>query len=125
MTLMTLIVSDEFESPTVASFPCDPSMILGMIWMRSSELSKLAAVTAAVAASTTKVICELAYAQDPWQTPGLFDSKSSGRLVAILESFTGGGGIALDSGHPEFLPDPPGGCEAQHWVAVRHSTGWP
>jgi hypothetical protein len=30
-----------------------------MIWMRSSELSKLAAVTAAVAASTTKVICEL------------------------------------------------------------------
>ena len=59
MTLMTLIVSDEFESPTVASFPCDPSMILGMIWMRSSELSRLAAVTAAVAASTTEVIWEL------------------------------------------------------------------
>ena len=38
ITLMTLIVSDEFESPTVASFPCDPSMILGMIWIRSSEL---------------------------------------------------------------------------------------
>jgi hypothetical protein len=56
---MTLIVSDEFESPTVASFPCDPSMILGMIWIRSVELPKLAAVTAAVAASTTKVICEL------------------------------------------------------------------
>ena len=34
-------------------------MILGMIWMRSSELSKLAAVTAAVAASTTEVIWEL------------------------------------------------------------------
>ena len=31
MTLMTLIVSDEFESPTVANLPCDPSMILGMI----------------------------------------------------------------------------------------------
>jgi len=59
MTLMTLIVSDEFESPTVASLPCDPSMILGMIWMRSSELSRLAAVTAAVAASTTEVIWEL------------------------------------------------------------------
>ena len=28
ITLMTLIVSDEFESPTVASLPCDPSMIL-------------------------------------------------------------------------------------------------
>jgi len=54
-----LIVSDEFESPTVASLPCDPSMILGMIWMRSSELSRLDAVTAAVAASTTKVIWEL------------------------------------------------------------------
>ena len=59
ITLMTLIVSDEFESPTVASFPCDPSMILGMIWMRSSELSRLDAVTAAVAASTTEVIWEL------------------------------------------------------------------
>ena len=59
MTLMTLIVSDEFESPTVASSPCDPSMILGMIWIRSSELSRLAAVTAAVAASTTEVIWEL------------------------------------------------------------------
>jgi len=59
ITLMTLIVSDEFESPTVASFPCDPSMILGMIWIRSSELSRLDAVTAAVAASTTKVIWEL------------------------------------------------------------------
>ena len=59
MTLMTLIVSDEFESPTVASLPCDPSMILGMIWIRSSELSRLAAVTAAVAASTTEVIWEL------------------------------------------------------------------
>ena len=34
-------------------------MILGMIWMRSPELAKLAAVTAAVAASTTKVIWEL------------------------------------------------------------------
>jgi hypothetical protein len=30
-----------------------------MIWMRSSELSRLAAVTAAVAASTTEVIWEL------------------------------------------------------------------
>jgi len=30
-----------------------------MIWMRSSELSRLDAVTAAVAASTTKVIWEL------------------------------------------------------------------
>jgi hypothetical protein len=30
-----------------------------MIWIRSVELPKLAAVTAAVAASTTKVICEL------------------------------------------------------------------
>jgi hypothetical protein len=59
ITLMTLIVSDELERPTVANFPCDPSMIFGMIWMRSSELSRLAAVTAAVAASTTKVICEL------------------------------------------------------------------
>ena len=59
ITLMTFIVSDEFESPTVASLPCDPSMILGMIWMRSSELSRLAAVTAAVAASTTEVIWEL------------------------------------------------------------------
>jgi hypothetical protein len=34
-------------------------MILGMIWIRSSELSRLDAVTAAVAASTTKVIWEL------------------------------------------------------------------
>ena len=59
ITLMTFIVSDEFESPTVASLPCDPSMILGMIWMRSSELSRLAAVTAEVAASTTEVIWEL------------------------------------------------------------------
>ena len=59
ITLMTLIASNEFESPTVASLPCDPSMILGMIWIRSSELSRLAAVTAAVAASTTEVIWEL------------------------------------------------------------------
>jgi hypothetical protein len=34
-------------------------MILGMIWIKSVELPKLAAVTAAVAASTTKVIWEL------------------------------------------------------------------
>ena len=34
-------------------------MILGMIWIRSSELSRLDAVTATVAASTTKVIWEL------------------------------------------------------------------
>ena len=59
ITFITLIFSDELESPTVASFPCDPSMILGMIWMRSSELSRLAAATAAVAASTTEVIWEL------------------------------------------------------------------
>ena len=59
ITLMTSIASNELESPTVASFPCDPSIILGMIWMRSSELSRLAAVTAAVAASTTEVIWEL------------------------------------------------------------------
>ena len=59
ITLMTSIASNEFESPTVASFPCDPSIILGMIWMRSSELSRLDAVTAAVAASTTEVIWEL------------------------------------------------------------------
>ena len=34
-------------------------MILGIIWIRSSELSRLAAATAAVAASTTEVIWEL------------------------------------------------------------------
>ena len=34
-------------------------MILGMIWIKSSELSRLAAVTAAVAASTTEVIWAL------------------------------------------------------------------
>ena len=34
-------------------------MILGMIWIRSSELSRLDAVTAVVAASTTEVIWEL------------------------------------------------------------------
>jgi len=34
-------------------------MILGIIWIKSSELSRLAAATAAVAASTTKVIWEL------------------------------------------------------------------
>ena len=34
-------------------------MILGIIWIRSSELSRLSAVTAAVAASTTEVIWEL------------------------------------------------------------------
>ena len=59
ITLMTLIVSDELESPTVASLPCDPSIILGIIWIKSSELSRLAAATAAVAASTTEVIWEL------------------------------------------------------------------
>ena len=59
ITLMTLIVSDESESPTVANLPCEPSMILGMIWIRSSELSRLAAVTAVVAASTTEVIWAL------------------------------------------------------------------
>ena len=59
ITLMTLIVSAEFESPTVASLACDPSMILGMSWIRSSELSRLAVVTAVVAALTTKVIWEL------------------------------------------------------------------
>ena len=59
ITLITLIVSDEFESPTVASLPCVPSIILGIIWIKSSELSRLAAATAAVAASTTKVIWEL------------------------------------------------------------------
>jgi len=56
ITLITLIVSVEVDSPTVASLACVPSIILGMIWMRSSELSRLAAVTAAVAASTTEVI---------------------------------------------------------------------
>jgi len=59
ITLITLIVSDEFESPTVASLPCVPSIILGIIWIKSSELSRLAAATAAVAASTTEVIWEL------------------------------------------------------------------
>ena len=59
ITLMTLIVSDEVESPTVASLPCVPSIILGIIWIKSSELSRLAAATAAVAASTTEVIWEL------------------------------------------------------------------
>jgi len=34
-------------------------MILGIIWIKSVELPKLAAVTAVVAASTTKVIWEL------------------------------------------------------------------
>ena len=34
-------------------------MILGIIWIRSSELSRLDAVTAVVAASTTEVIWEL------------------------------------------------------------------
>ena len=34
-------------------------MILGMIWIKSSELSRLAAVTAAVAPSTTEVIWAL------------------------------------------------------------------
>ena len=34
-------------------------MILGMIWIKSSELARLAALTAAVAASTTEVIWEL------------------------------------------------------------------
>ena len=34
-------------------------MILGIIWIRSSELSRLDAVTATVAASTTEVIWEL------------------------------------------------------------------
>ena len=43
----------------MANLPCDPSMILGMIWIKSSELSRLAAVTAVVAASTTDVIWAL------------------------------------------------------------------
>ena len=60
ITLITLIVSsDEIESPTVASLPCVPSIIVGIIWIKSAELSWLAAVTAAVAASTTKVIWAL------------------------------------------------------------------
>ena len=59
ITLITLIVSDEFESPTVASLACVPSIILGIIWIKSVELSRLAAATAAVAASTTKVIWAL------------------------------------------------------------------
>ena len=60
ITLITLIVSDEFESPTtVASLPCVPSIILGIILIKSSELSRLAAATAAVAASTTEVIWAL------------------------------------------------------------------
>ena len=59
ITLMTLIFSDDSEGPTVANLPCDPSMILGMISMRSFELSRLAAFTAAVAAFTTEVIWEL------------------------------------------------------------------
>jgi hypothetical protein len=59
ITLITLIFSDEFESPTVANSPCAPSMILGMIRIRSSELSRLAALTDAVAASTIEVIWEL------------------------------------------------------------------
>ena len=57
--LLPLLVSDAFARSPVARFPCDPSMILGMIWMRSSELSRLDAVTASVAASTTEVIWEL------------------------------------------------------------------
>ena len=59
ITLMTLIFSDDSESPTVANLPCDPSMILGMIWIKSSELSRLAALIAPVAPSTTEVIWAL------------------------------------------------------------------
>jgi hypothetical protein len=59
ITVITLIVSDELQSPSVASLACDPSMIFGMIWIRSSEPSKLAAVIASVAAFTKEVIWKL------------------------------------------------------------------
>jgi len=57
--LMTLMVSVELESPAVASLVWAPSMILGINWIKSSELPIPASRTAVVAASVTSVICEL------------------------------------------------------------------
>ena len=57
--MITLIVSPDEFLITVASLACVPSIILGIIWIKSVELSRLAAATAAVAASTTKVIWAL------------------------------------------------------------------
>ena len=59
ITLMTLMVSVELESPTEASLVWAPSMILGINWIRSSELPIPASVTEVVAASVTSSIWEL------------------------------------------------------------------
>ena len=53
------MVSVEPDKPTEASLLWDPSMILGMSWIRSSELPIPASRTAVVAASVTSVICAL------------------------------------------------------------------
>ena len=59
ITLMTLIVSVELESPAEASLVWAPSMIFGITWIKSSELPIPASLTAVVAASVTRAICEL------------------------------------------------------------------
>ena len=56
---MTLMVSVEPDKPTEASLLWEPSMIIGMSWIRSSELPIPASRTAVVAASVTSMICEL------------------------------------------------------------------
>jgi hypothetical protein len=56
---MTLMVSVELESPAVASLVWAPSMILGINWIKSSELPIPASLTAVVAASVTSLICAL------------------------------------------------------------------
>ena len=140
ITLMTLIFSDEFESPTVANLPCDPSMILGMIWIKSSELSRLAAVTANVAPSTTDVIwalvrelervllvlrdeilaCLELLVEERLALSSLITEEAREAVVVVLVSVVS---VSVDSVsdavEEESLPEPPPSSLLVHEIMVR------
>ena len=56
ITLMTLMASDESESPIEESLVWVPSIIFGNSWMRSTELLRPASLTDCLAESTIRVI---------------------------------------------------------------------
>ena len=56
ITLMTLMASNESESPIEESLVWVPSIIFGNSWMRSAELLRPASLTDCLAESTIRVI---------------------------------------------------------------------
>ena len=139
ITLMTLIFSDDSEGPTVANLPCDPSMILGMIWIKSSELSRLAAVTAAVAPSTTDVIwalvrelervllvlrdetlvCLELLVEERLALSSLITEEAREVVVVLVSVVSVSVDSVSDSVEEESLPEPPPSSLLVHEIMVR------